>query len=229
MSIFFSLILIHFLFPAPNEIVGRARKGFLVAVLFPLFNMMSASYVILTYGPNILKQAHSHFAPEISLIANAGVQILGTAVSSQLVDRKGRKFLLIVSLVGCALGHATFYAFLAVVNAGVDVSAVDWLPIVCMSFIVFFAGIGIIPLTLICTLEYFDSKLRSVGLTFGNIANNVLTFIIVKAYPSTEAAIGLPNCIIIFCVSCLIGIGYIIFYVEETNGKELNVVDTSDE
>lgn len=209
--------------------VGRARKGFVVAVLFPLFNMMSASYVILTYGTNIIKRAHTNLPSNVSLIAFAVVQIIGTLLSSQLVDRKGRKFLLILSLVGCAVGHAIFYSYLQIYDAGVDVAGFDWIPIFCMAFIVFIAGIGIIPLTLICTLEYFDSKVRSIGLTFGNVANNVLTFIIIKGYPITEETVGLPNALLIFCVSSLIGVAYVIFFVEETRGKELNVVDTSDD
>lgn len=191
--------------------------------------MMSGSYVILSYAVNIINESHTKLDKSWAVIGFAVVQIIGTYLSSELVDRKGRKFLLVVSLAGCAIGHGTFYAYLQIVAAGHDVSSLNWIPIFCMSFIVFTAGIGIIPLTLICTLEYFDSKLRSVGLTFGNIANNLLTFGIMYGYPLTNASIGLGNCLLIFCVSCLIGVAYIIFGVQETRGKELNVVDTSDE
>lgn len=191
--------------------------------------MMSGSYVILTYGTDIINEAQTKLSPNVSLIGFAGLQIIGTYLSSELVDRKGRKFLLIISLAGCAIGHATFYAYMQLVLSGIDVGNFDWVPILCMGFIVFMAAIGIIPLTLICTLEYFDSKLRPIGLTFGNVANNILTFVIMYLYPLTNKAIGISNCVLIFAIACSVGVAYIIFGVRETRGKELNVVNTTDD
>lgn len=191
---------------------------------------MSASYIILTYGSEIIEKSGTQVSSEYSTISFACMQILGTFVSLTLVDKKGRKFLLICSLIGCSIGHAVTIAYLFMHHSDeIDVSAFHWLPIVCYAFIVFMAGIGIVPLTLICTVEFFDAKVRPIGLTFGNIANNIITFIVVKMYPILVEHIGLANCLLIFCVSCILGTAYVRFCVEETRGKEINVIKSDDE
>lgn len=190
---------------------------------------MSASYLILTYASEIIEKSGTQLSQQFSSISLACMQILATSISIQLVDRKGRKFLLIYSLLGCSIGHAVMSAYLYLHDSKIDVSLFNWLPVVCLAFIVLMASIGIIPLTLICTVEFFDAKVRAIGLTFSNVALNLITFLVAKVYPVLVEDIGLANCLSIFCVTCILGTAYIILYVEETTGKEINVVKSDDE
>lgn len=156
----------------------------------------------------------------------AVVQLLATIVTYKLIDRKGRKFLLILSLVGCALSHSIMAAYMHLKSNGGEGFQTSllfqWTPILCMASVVFMSSIGMLPLTGICMTECFPSKIRPFGMTFGNIMLNMCAFLLFKMYPLVELALGLEACLVIFCCSCTLGTIYVAIFVEETKGKELN-------
>lgn len=157
----------------------------------------------------------------------SAVQLASTFVTYKLIDSKGRKFILILSLVGCAMSHAVMITYLqlnshAVEGSGLQTSlAFHLIPLVCMSVVIFVAWIGIVPLTFICIAESFPNKSRPFGMIFGNIVLNSFAFLLNKMYPSLEESIGLKACLIIFCMSCTLGIIYVGFVVDGTNEEEL--------
>lgn len=155
----------------------------------------------------------------------AVAQLIATFVAYILIDRKGRKFLMVVSMLGCTLGHGVMIAYLYLHNNGVDTSMFHWTPIICMSFVVFTSSIGIIPLLFICMAEIFPPKTRSIGLTFGNTVTNILYFASNKSYPILQEVIELQGCLIMFCISCAMGTIFALLCVKETNGKDLNTSD----
>lgn len=210
-------------FPNINQI-GDARDSLVQAMIFPLLNILSGAFIFLTYGTNIIEKSGTHLSPEVASISLAVVQLFGTFLTAKLVDTKGRKFLLVLSMSGCALGHAVMVAYLYLHQSGVDTSLFHWTPVICMGFIILIASIGIVPLTLICLVECFPVKTRSFGVTFGNVSINVFSFFIIKSFPILSENIGLQGCLIIFSVCCTIGIAYMALCVDETKGKDLNVL-----
>lgn len=202
----------------------ETRKGMIQALIFPLLNQLCGAYIFLTYGTTIIANSGTHLSSQMSTISLAVVQIIGTFLTLQLVDSKGRKFLLIISLAGCAIGHATMVTYLHLTDHGFDTSAFHFVPVVCMAFVVLISSIGIVPLTLICLVEQFPIKTRSFGITFGNVAINMISFTIVKAFPILTEIIKLQGCLLICCISSTLGVAFMALYVDETKGKDLNVL-----
>lgn len=189
---------------------------------------MSASFIFQTYGSNIIAESGTSLPSGWSSIAFAIVQLLGTYFSAIYIDTKGRRCLLIISMAGSLIGHLIMAAYVYLHYYGIDVSMLHWTPIICMSFIIFISSIGIVPLTTICTVECFPIKLRSFGLTFGNVLLNAIGFVVTKMYPIVSEMIGLSNCSVIFGVSCLLSAIFMILYSDETKGKELNEIERGD-
>lgn len=163
----------------------------------------------------------TYLSGEAASIWLAVVSLVGTVLTSRLVDSKGRKFLLIYSMAGCTLGHAVMIAYLYINRSGVDTSLFHWTPVICMASVVLLASAGIVPLTFICLVESFSMKVRSFGVTFGNVVFNISAFFILKSFPILSEDFGLTFCLIIFSVSCALGVFFIIFCVDETKGKDL--------
>lgn len=113
-----------------------------MGLIFPFLIQFAAAYIILTYGSNIINQAGTHLPLEVSSISLAVAQVLATFLTFSLVDAKGRKLPLILSLTGCALGHLIMAAYLYLGEFGFDTSAFHVLPIACMAFVVFNASVG---------------------------------------------------------------------------------------
>lgn len=197
------------------------------AIIFTLLNILTAQFVFLSYGSEIIAKSGTNLPPGASSIFMALVQLCATFVTYILIDKKGRKFLLIVSLVGCSLSHAIMIAYIYLNNHGLHIEVLHYTPILCMASVIFMASIGIVPLTFICMAESFPSKLRPFGMTFGNVVLNIFSFIVLKSYPVLQETLGLQTCLMIFSICCALGTIYVTVVVEETKGKELNEVNDS--
>lgn len=181
--------------------------------------------IFLTYGSIIIRNSGTNLPLGWSSVCIAIVQLVAGIITYKLIDQKGRKFLLILSLIGCAVSHAIMIAYMYVKDYdifGDYTSIFQWTPILCMAAVIFMASVGMSPLTFICMAESFPSKVRSIGMTFGTITINTFAFILFKMFPLVQEAIGLQVCLMIFCICCSLGTIYFAIFLEETKGKELN-------
>lgn len=189
--------------------------------MFSLANTLTAQYLLLAYGSIIIAKAGTSSHSGASSIFIAVVQLFATFVTYIAIDKIGRKFLLILSLVGCTVTHLVMVVHMYLYNPSNRNYLSDWTPIVCTSVVLFMSSIAVVP-TLTYLSEYFPTKVRPIGMTFGSIAVNAFSFILIKVYPVMEQSIGLQSCFTIFCVSCALGSIYVAVFVNETKGIELN-------
>jgi hypothetical protein len=91
----------------------------------------------------IFDEAGTTLSPNVAAIMIGLIQIVGVQISVLLVDRAGRRFLLIISAIFCTLGQAAFciYDYLKVVH-DMDVSQYGWIPLLSFSIVIIFANFG---------------------------------------------------------------------------------------
>lgn len=88
------------------------------------------------------------------------LQIAGTYVTTIFIDRVGRKVLLIISGSGCAIGLTVMGVFSYLFECGFDVSGLNWIPVVSLSFVIFIASIGLIPIPYVIIAEVLPQKVK---------------------------------------------------------------------
>lgn len=76
--------------------------------------------------------------------------IIGSLTSTYLADKFKRRTLNLVSLLGAACGHIVTALFYYLSINGYDLSAYSYVPVASLSFIIFIAAIGIMPLAFVC-------------------------------------------------------------------------------
>lgn len=137
----------------------QSMKGLLNGITFACLVHLTASLVIVTYAVVIFKQVGvEHFDPYYSSITIAVMQIVGTLCTTQLSDSMGRKILLIISLLGSAFGLFAFSLYSYLKHNGHDLSAFEWLPVTSLSFVIFIASAGVVPLVFVVTVENLPTK-----------------------------------------------------------------------
>ncbi|XP_055295169.1 facilitated trehalose transporter Tret1-like [Sitodiplosis mosellana] len=211
-----------------KDIFNRhSMKGLLNGITLAGLVHLSASLVIVTYSVVIFQKVGVvHFDPYISSITIAVMQIMGTLCTTHLSDSMGRKILLIISLLGSACGLFAFSLYSYLKENGSDLSAFEWVPIASLSFVIFIASAGILPLFFVVTVENLPSKIRTVGLTICNIFLNLASFICLKLFPTLTVIIGLHGCMLIFGIACILGSLYILFVIKETKGISMDAVQS---
>lgn len=113
----------------------------------------------------IFTATRTELHPDINTIIIGVVQVFGTYTATILVDRYGRKILMIVSTSGMGIGMAAFgmYAFFAE-ETEVDLSNYSrWLPLLLMALIIFLANVGIISVTFVVLVEIMPAKVNDLS------------------------------------------------------------------
>jgi len=160
-----------------NIFSSRLRKPILLAFFIAFFNQLSGINFILYYAPEILERAG--LATKDSLfnsIAIGGINLIFTFVGLYLIDRTGRKNLLIIGSLGYIISLSMVsYAFYF--TSG---------PLFLMSFLLLFIAahaIGQGAVIWVFISEIFPNKSRALGQSFGASVHWVFAALITLLMP----------------------------------------------
>lgn len=67
------------------------KKAFLIGFALILLHEFCGCFTMINYTATIFAESGSEISPNVSAIIVGGIQLLGTLVSTKLVDRAGRK------------------------------------------------------------------------------------------------------------------------------------------
>ena len=189
----------------------------MLAFCVAMFNQLSGINAMMYFAKRIFEMAG--FSAQGALGAAAALSIvlgLGTFAGLFLIDRLGRRQLLIIGTVGCILAHfATAAAF--IFNLGL-LAALCIFP-----FIVFFAlGQGMVIWVFIS--EIFPQEFRSRGQSFGSFTHWAFCATLTFVFP-WMAATWTTWTIFAFFGMCLVAhLVWAIFICPETKGKKLEEI-----
>ncbi|XP_016974214.1 facilitated trehalose transporter Tret1 [Drosophila rhopaloa] len=201
----------------------RSLKALATGLVLMIANIFTGTFAFNNYMSNIFDAVHTKLDPNTNTIIIGAVQILGTLASIYLVDRYGRRILLIVSCAGSGIGTSAFglYAFYAE-EQKVDLSAFSaWLPVTLMAFIIFIANVGVISVTMVVLVEILPHKIRSVGTSFCLGCLSFFAFTSLKTFPLMMFHLGLAATMWFCGVVSVICLFYVVVCLEETKGRSM--------
>lgn len=124
----------------------RALKGIATGLCLIAIVVLSGSFAVLTYASQVFQKSNASFDANVSAIILAVLLLFGTHTSSILIDSWGRRKLFGMSSILCGSALIIFGTFSYLSHMGFDMSPVDWIPVISMSFYIFFNGAGMRPL-----------------------------------------------------------------------------------
>ncbi|XP_055296011.1 facilitated trehalose transporter Tret1-like [Sitodiplosis mosellana] len=202
-----------------------AVKGILTCIAVWWFTQTTGCLVFTNYASLIFAISGSSLSVDASAIILAIFQIIGGLTSTQIGDAFGRKTILFTSLLGSAFGLFVLSSYLYLHHLGYQLSNYMWLPIVCLSFVMFISSGGILSLGNTCVVENFPTKIRPAGMVFSSMTNNIFIFAVAKSFPILLEIIYLHGFLLLLAVSCCVGLIFVPF-LKETKGKSLDALET---
>ncbi|XP_055302940.1 uncharacterized protein LOC129568722 [Sitodiplosis mosellana] len=196
-----------------------ARRAILIGVVLMAMNQLCGAFAMLNYTAYVFEEAGSSMSSNESAIVVGIISILGSLISTNLVDRAGRKILFFVSSVGAALGLVTLGTYVMLKSWDYDVEPFNWIPIASFSFVVFIASLGVLNLPFLVISEIFPENIKDFAVSFCMIVLELLTFIVVKWLPFIMGSLGFHGSMFLFAGICLLGEVFIIIFLPETKGK----------
>lgn len=201
------------------------RKGLVNVFTLSFVCIISGTNAIQDYSQYIFSKIENDLEPyEISIIL-AAVSLMSVFIGNLVVDRLGRKPLLLISVTGCACCNTIVSIYFNLSERhGSDVSSIGWLPICALMFfkVSFNLGLGLVTLSMLG--EIFPKHLKAiVGASFVFIGA-CLEIFIVKLFQSVTDNAGGDVSFGIFAVCLFAAIPFIVFQIPETKGKSLDEI-----
>lgn len=164
------------------------KKGIMIGIVFAGMNQFSGCFALINFTAQIFEEAKTGLDPNLSAIVVGVIQIAGSYGSLYFVDRAGRRKLYLVSAMGTALGLIVMggYSFLKLKNF--DVSSFGIVPVISLSFVIFIASCGILPLAFIIISEILPQKLRSFATSLCMVILWTFAFIVIQVLRDIQYA-----------------------------------------
>ncbi|SFU56282.1 MFS transporter, sugar porter (SP) family [Pustulibacterium marinum] len=199
----------------------KYRFPLLLAFLIAFFNQLSGINALLYYAPRIFETAG--LGESTSLLSSIGVGLVNlifTMLGVYLIDKAGRKQLLIIGSIGYIISLSLVSMAFLYHWGGL------WVPIFLFLFIASHA-IGQGAIIWVFISEIFPNHLRASGQAFGSSTHWVLAAIIPSLIPLLFSTVGPAMVFGFFAIMMVLQLFFAIFMMPETKGKSLE--DLSEE
>ncbi|EFN83325.1 Solute carrier family 2, facilitated glucose transporter member 8 [Harpegnathos saltator] len=203
---------------------SATRRAMLATLGAMFFQQMSGINAVIFYTTTIFEASGSSMPAEIASIIIALVQAVMSAVAAVIVDRAGRKPLLIFSSGVMSASLVALGLYFKIKDDGGDVSTLGWLPLTSLTLfmIVFSVGLGPIPWMLMGELFTAESKAVASGVAV--MLNWFLAFLVTKTYPALNKELGTDVTFWIFAVIMAVSAVFTYFFIPETKGKSFQEI-----
>ncbi len=198
-----------------NIFMRKYRFPLLLAFLIAFFNQLSGINAFLYYAPRIFEEAG--LGVSTALLSSIGigvVNLLFTLLGVFLIDRVGRKQLMLFGSIGYIISLGLVAAAFFLNWGGL------WIPIFLFLFIASHA-IGQGAVIWVFISEVFPNHLRASGQSFGASTHWVLAAIIPALIPYLFSTIGAGYVFAFFTFMMFLQLLFVLFIMPETKGKSL--------
>ena len=153
------------------------------------------------------------------------VQVVASAVCAILTDRAGRKPLLLISSIGSCLSIAMVALYFNLdYSKVVDTSNLGWMASAgaILYSVTYSIGLAGLPFTMIG--ELFPTNVKGLASISCIVCCNLISFIVVQTYQQIADIAGIHTAFWFYSAISFAGSLFIIFYVPETKGKTLQMI-----
>ncbi len=198
------------------------RPALIVGMGLFFLQQLSGINAVIYYAPEIFRHAgfDSEKTQTLATVGVGTVNFLTTILAMYLIDKMGRRPLLVLGFVGTT-ATMLLIAF-AVVNPAIVPA---WVVILALMLYIASFAISLGPLPHVIMSEIFPLHVRGPGMSMASISNWGFNFVVVFAFPLMLASVGLAVTFTIFAVICAGGIMFTLRRVPETTGYSLEAIE----
>lgn len=183
------------------------------------FQQFSGINAVIFYSEGIFKQAGGNIDPQLCVILVGVVQVLMTFTAAVLVEKAGRKILLIQSSTVMCLCLAALGFYFKLKDGGSDVSNIGWIPLVSVVLFIVTFSLGYGPIPWMMMGELLPPEVKSLATAFTVLFNWVAVFVVTNTFPKMIDSFGGATTFWIFSVIMAVGTLYGFRNIFETKGK----------
>lgn len=152
--------------------------------------------------------------------------LIACAAGGFLVDKLGRKALLLISIIGITLMLTALGIYFYMQNNEVDVSKLSWLPLTALCIFLITYSLGYGPLAWLLISEVYSKEYNAIASPISGAFNWMLSFAITSTFGILSRSIGIGPAFWIYAGLSLVGVFFTQFIVIETKAKSMVEIQT---
>jgi sugar porter (SP) family MFS transporter len=200
------------------------RPALVVGLGLAVFQQVTGINAVIYYAPTILES--TGFGNATSILATVGIGVINvvmTVVAIALIDRVGRRPLLLVGVGGMTLtlGVLGLVFYLPGLSGGLG-----WVATVCLMLFVAFFAIGLGPVFWLLISEIYPLSVRGSAMGVVTVANWGANLAVSLAFPLLTANLGRPATFWLFGGCSLLALVFTYALVPETKGRSLEAIES---
>lgn len=193
----------------------------LLGITMAVFQQISGANAVFFYAPIIFEKAGMNVKDQLfQQIMIGAINLVFTLVAMQLVDKLGRKKLM---LGGSAL--MAFWLFLVGICFYFSLFEGYWLTFFVLAFIATYAT-TLAPVTWVLIAEIFPTRIRGMAISVSTCMLWVACFALTYGFPALIEWLNAPQTFFLFSGICLLYFFILLRYLPETKGKTLEQFET---
>lgn len=203
----------------------QIRPALLMGISLAVFQQITGVNTVIYYAPTLLQSAGlGNSSAILAEVCVGGINVLLTVVAVWLMDRVGRRPLLLIGTSGMLIGLLTVaYAFIG----GDHLTGSK--AIIAIIGLMWFQGsfaIGLGPVFWLLIAEIYPLKVRGTAMGVATIANWAADFVVTISFLTLLNAISGVGTFLLFALLTLVALVYFRVKVPETKGRSLQEIES---
>jgi sugar porter (SP) family MFS transporter len=177
---------------------------------------------VIYYAPTILKFTGLSNGGAITQALSVGLaNVVFTVVAILLLDRVGRRPLLLVGTVGCILMLGGLGAFFA---SGWLQDNAGWMALVCLILYIASFAVGLGPVFWLMISEIFPLRVRSPAMSVSTVGNWSANFVVSSFFLTLTSAISREGAFWVYAGFGVLALIFFVFKLPETKDRSLEEI-----
>jgi SP family galactose:H+ symporter-like MFS transporter len=202
------------------------RPALVIGIGLAIFQQITGINTVIYYAPTILQGVGFTEGGAIAATAlGAGVVNVGfTILAVRIIDRAGRRPLLIIGLIGMVV---SLILLGVVFFQGSTSGAAGLLATICLGLYIASFAISLGPVFWLMISEIYPLRIRGTAMSVASIANWGSNFLVALTFPVLLATLGGAGSFWLFAALGIVAWIFVYFRVPETKNRTLEEIEAS--
>lgn len=201
-------------------------KAFIITLVIKIAQQFDGYLIVLIFAGFVFERASESItlklSPNKQVMVIGLVQLLGSVVATCIVEKTGRKLLMVSTSFAVGVGMLVLSAWFYLTSVGTWMPG--WLPVLAMCLCIFADAAGFQPISYIIITDLFTFQLRGTVSSFANICAKLSNFVQMKWFTNLCELIGIHWTFLFFAIVCFLACFYTVIYFPETRGKTVQEI-----
>ena len=190
-----------------------------IGIVLAVFQQWCGINVIFNYAQEIFASAGFDINGTLkSIVATGLINLLATLLALPLVDRLGRRRLMLLGAGGLTLCYG-------LIAAAYMLGMLGWPVLILVLAAIAIYALTLAPVTWVLLAEIFPNRVRGLAMSVGTLALWIACFILTYTFPLLNAGLGAAGSFLLYGLICAVGFLFVVKKVPETRGVTLEKLE----